>query len=70
MGIVSFILKGCEPPDPEAEDKAKAPAAESVRTKDAAAVPDAAGNEGKEDTAPAVDAANQAVTAPESAPQA
>ena len=70
VGIVSFILKGCEPPDPEAEDKTKAPAAESVQKADATAAQDAAGNEGKEDSAPAVDAANQAVTAPESAPQA
>ena len=70
VGIVSFILKGCEPPDPEAEDKTKAPAAESVQKADATAAQDAAGKEGKEDSAPAVDAANQAVTAPESAPQA
>ena len=70
VGIVSFILKGCEPPDPEAEDKEKAPAAESAQKLDAPAAQDAAGNEAKEDTAPANETEAPAVTAPETAPQA
>ena len=66
VGIVAFILKGCEPPDPEAlEDNTKAPAAESVRKQDAAAP----SNEAKTEAVPADDAAAP-VTAPESAPQA
>ena len=63
VGIISFILKGCEPPDPEAMDKAKAPAAEDVRKTDANA------NEIKTDAAPAVEAGEK-VTAPETVPQA
>ena len=66
VGIVSFILKGCEPPDPEAEDKDKAPAAEAVQKPDATA----SSNEVKLEAVPAADAGNQAVTAPETAPQA
>jgi hypothetical protein len=69
VGIVAFILKGCEPPDPEAlEDNTKAPAAETVREADGAAP----SNEVKADAAPASGAEVPAVTAPEteSAPQA
>ena len=63
--IISFILKGCEPPDPEAlEDNAKPPAADSAQK------PDAAGNEAKQEAAPATKAETPSVTAPESAPQA
>ena len=63
--IISFILKGCEPPDPEAlEDNAKPPAADSAQK------PDAAGNEAKQEAAPATEAETPSVTAPESAPQA
>ena len=61
--IVSFILKGCEPPELEEEQKAKAPAADSVQKTDAA------GNEVKQEAAPAIEA-GESVTAPESAPQA
>ena len=64
--IVSFILKGCEPPELAEEEKAKAPAAESVQKTDAAAP----SNEAETDAAPAVEADPQAVTAPETAPQA
>ncbi len=70
VGIVSFILKGCEPPDPEAMDKAKAPAAEAVRKTEAPAVQNAVGNEVKKDTAPDSEPETQSVNAPESAPQA
>ncbi len=69
VGIISFILKGCEPPDPEAlEGSAKAPAAESVQKTDAAAP----SNEVKTEAAPAVEteATPPTVTAPEPAPQA
>ena len=69
VGIISFILKGCEPPELE-EQKAKAPAAESVRKTDAPAAQDAAGNEVKTEASPAVETETPAVTAPETAPQA
>jgi hypothetical protein len=59
VGIISFILKGCEPPELE-EQKAKAPAAEDVQKTDAAATP----NEVKTEAAPAVEAGEK-VTAPE-----
>ena len=65
VGIISFILKGCEPPELE-EQKAKAPAAESVRKTDA----DANANEVKTEASPAVETETPAVTAPETAPQA
>ena len=77
VGIVSFILKGCTPPD-ETEERSL-PASEETRKTDAvpggaekdAAAPDAAGNGMKPDAASAVDADVPAVTAPpESAPQA
>lgn len=66
VGIISFILKGCEPPELE-EQKAKAPAVEDVRKTEATA-PE---NEVKPDAAPAVEAGEK-VTAPETetAPQA
>lgn len=76
VGIVSFILKGCTPPDET--EKRSLPGAEETRQnvlpdgagKDAAA-PDAAGNGMKQDIAPAaVDAEAPAVTAPDPAPQA
>lgn len=75
VGIVAFILKGCEPPELQEEDKAKAPAAESVRKTEAPAARDAVENEvneGKTEAAPAAVAADPAVTAPETgtAPQA
>ncbi len=71
VGIVSFILKGCEPPDPDAEDKAKAPAAESVQKPETTQKADTAGNGAQQDAAPAaVETDVPAVTAPESAPQA
>ena len=64
VGVISFILKGCEPPDPEAlEGSAKKPAVESVQKTNAA------GNEAKQDAAPAVETETPSVTAPESAPQ-
>jgi len=59
VGIISFILKGCEPPELE-EQKAKAPAVEDVQKTDAAATP----NEVKTEAAPAVEAGEK-VTAPE-----
>ena len=59
VGIISFILKGCEPPELE-EQKAKAPAAEDVRKTDAAATQ----NEVKTEAASAVEAGEK-VTAPE-----
>ena len=65
VGIVSFILKGCEPLDPEALEKEKPPA-ESVRKTDAAAP----SNEVKTEAAPAAEPEAPAVTAPGSAPQA
>ena len=65
--IVSFILKGCEPPELEEEQKAKTPEAESVQKPDAAPA-DAAANEAEQVTAPAAEPENQ-VTAPESVPQ-
>ena len=68
VGIISFILKGCEPPDPEAlEGNAKAPAAESVQETDTA-IPS---NVIKTEAAPAAEASEK-VTAPETetAPQA
>jgi len=75
VGIVSFILKGCEPPDPEQlDDNAKTPAAESVQKSgsiqetESAQKPDAAATEAKQDNAPAVEPSDP-VTAPESAPQ-
>ena len=72
VGVVSFILKGCEPPDPEAlEGNAKAPAAESVQKPETPQKADAVGNEAQQDAAPAsVETDVPAVTAPESAPQA
>ena len=61
VGIISFILKGCEPPDPEAlEGNAKAPAAESVQKTDTA-IPS---NVIKTEAAPAAEASEK-VTAPE-----
>jgi len=74
VGIISFILKGCTPPE-ETEERSL-PA--SVETKPDAVpggegkdlvAPDAAGNGMKQDAAPAADAEAPAVTAPESAPQ-
>lgn len=68
VGIISFILKGCEPPDPEAlEGNAKASAAESVQKTDTA-IPS---NVIKTEAAPAAEASEK-VTAPETetAPQA
>ncbi len=62
--VLSFILKGCEPPELEEQQKAKAPAAESVQETDAAAPSD----EGKAEAAPAVEAGEK-ITAPETAPQ-
>ena len=64
VGVISFILKGCEPPELE-EQKAKAPAAEDVQKTDAAAP----SNEAKTEASPAVEA-EETVTAPESVPQA
>lgn len=66
VGIVAFILKGCEPPELEDEGKTKAPAAEPVQKTDAE------GNEVKQEAAPAVEteATPPTVTAPEPAPQA
>jgi hypothetical protein len=64
VGIISFILKGCEPPELE-EQKAKAPAVEDVQETDA----DAPENEVKTDVAPAVEEGEK-ITAPETVPQA
>lgn len=64
VGIISFILKGCEPPELE-EQKAKAPAVEDVQETDA----DAPENEVKTDVAPAVETGEK-ITAPETVPQA
>ena len=64
VGVISFILKGCEPPELE-EQKAKAPAAaESVRKTDADATANE-GNEGKTEAAPAVEADAPAVQEPD-----
>ncbi len=69
VGIVSFILKGCDPPPEEETDKAKAPAAETVRKADGAqAATNAAGNEAEENTTPAVETEAPTVTAPETVP--
>lgn len=68
VGIVSFILKGCEPPELE-EEKAKSPAVESVHKPDAAPA-DAAANGAEKEAVPAVEAGDRPVTAPESVPQA
>jgi len=59
--VLSFILKGCEPPELEDEKKPRTPAAESVQKTDAAAP----ANEGKEESSPAVETDAPAVTAPE-----
>ena len=63
VGVISFILKGCEPPELE-EQKAKAAAVEDVRKADADANANE-GNGGKTEAAPAVEAGTPAVTAPE-----
>ena len=63
--IVSFVLKGCEPPELAEEEKVKAPAVEDVQKTDAAAP----SNEAKTEASPAVEA-EETVTAPESVPQA
>jgi hypothetical protein len=65
VGIISFILKGCDPPPEEETDKAKPPA-ESVQRTDAAAP----SNEVKTEAAPAAEPETPAVTAPGAAPQA
>ena len=79
VGIVSFILKGCEPPELEEEEKEKAPVAESVQKTDTAgneakredAAPAEAGaNEVKQEIPPAVEAGERPLTAPEPVPQA
>ena len=64
VGIVSFILKGCEPPEMQDEEKAKAATAESARKTDTPA------NETEKDAAPAVEAGEPAVEAGESAVEA
>ena len=72
VGVVSFILKGCEPPELEDLEKTKAPAAESVQKTDgeANAVPaQSSVIEEKKGAVPASEA-GESVTAPESAPQA
>ena len=70
VGVISFILKGCEPPE-LVEQKAKAAAAESVQKTDATANTNGE-NEVQTEAAPAVEADSPAVTAPatETAPQA
>ena len=70
VGIVSFILKGCEPPDPETLEKEKTPAAEAAQKPDAASEMDAAANGAGQEPSPAVEAGDRPVTAPESALQA
>ena len=65
VGIVSFILKGCTPPELE-EQKAKTPVSEETKTD---SVPDEAEKDAVSTDA-ASDEAEQTVTAPESAPQA
>lgn len=76
VGIISFILKGCTPPE-ETEERSL-PAAEETRKTDHVpggagkdvAAPDAAGNEMKPDIASPVETDVPAVTGqPESAPQ-
>ena len=64
VGIVSFILKGCEPPELQDEEKAKAATTESVQKTDAA-TPANEGNEVKKEAAPAIEAGDPAVTEPE-----
>ena len=64
VGIVSFILKGCEPPELQDEEKAKAATTESVQKTDAA-TPANEGNEVKKEAAPAIEAGEPAVTEPE-----
>ena len=63
VGIVSFILKGCEPPDPEALEKENPPA-ESVQKTNPAA------NGAQENVPDAAEPEAPAVTVPGSAPQA
>jgi hypothetical protein len=69
VGIVSFILKGCEPPELMEEDNAKAPAVETVRKTDAAPVEANSSEAGQENAASAAGAGDQ-VTVPEPVPQA
>jgi len=64
--IVSFVLKGCEPPELAEEEKAKAPTVENTQ-KTTDAEPAA---EVKTDAEPAAEADMQSVTAPETVPQA
>ena len=79
--IVSFILKGCEPPEMQDEGKAKAETTDAVRettdavrkTTDAGAQDaqtDAPANNVKTEAGAAAEAENPAVTAPETVPQA
>ena len=75
VGIVSFILKGCEPPELEEEDNSKAPAAVSVRNQDASdgskTLPaDASAEKSQKEAAPDAGAGTRPVNEPESAPQA
>ena len=71
VGIISFILKGCEPPKLEDQEKAKAPATESVQKTDAAREeknmppPETSANGEMKNAAPAVEAGTRPVTAPE-----
>ena len=65
VGIVSFILKGCTPPDET--EKRELPAEEKTQTEAAAG---GAENEAAATSDAAADGAGQPVTAPESVPQA
>ena len=81
VGIVSFILKGCDPPPEDETDKAKPPASEEVLKTDGAPARNATANgakteaaapanEVKTEAAPAAEPETPAVTAPGAAPQA
>ena len=69
VGILSFILKGCEPPELQEEKQTKSSAVENVQKPEEASAKAASTGEKRED-APAVEAGAQPVTAPESDPQA
>ena len=73
--IVSFILKGCTPPELMEEERAKAPAAEQAQQNDvdngnAAAPADTSASEAEKDAAALPAGEGSRVTAPESVPRA
>ena len=72
VGIVSFILKGCTPPElMEEEQNAKAPASESVqKPENAPAADSAATGTEQQDAATSAETANPVTEPQDSAPQA